>query len=218
MKRFVNLRVLPFAAIGLLGTTGMAPASMDGPEHDPVIRVEEDWQLVLNDPDVDCESPQFHTMMSPYSGTDALYFQVTWNYRELEVFTPGGLQLQVWNGSQDFAELNVGEHPLSRSAEAVSWTQRLEVDGAHAVFSIDAGYSQSWGSFGGESMTVRTSRPIRAITRYSPETSVRNSWISYGDNRVERLVLREVRYYSADGLVARDNFERVVFMRDSSND
>lgn len=43
------------------------------------MRIEEDWQLVLNDPRTAVTAPQFHTVMSPAASMNGLYFQVTWN-------------------------------------------------------------------------------------------------------------------------------------------
>src|SRR5262245_26716258 len=50
--------------------------------HDPtaVTRIEQDWELDVNEPASESCSPQFHTVMSPYGTLNGLYFQVTWNY------------------------------------------------------------------------------------------------------------------------------------------
>ena len=60
---------------------------------EPVVRVEEDWMLVLNEPDGNVDSPQFHTVMSPFSDASSFFAQVLWNYRETPDFVTGGVQL-----------------------------------------------------------------------------------------------------------------------------
>lgn len=177
-----------------------------------VMRIEEDWQLVLNDPRTAVTAPQFHTVMAPSTSMNGLYFQVTWNYRELESFSDGGLQMQIWNGETDFASREVGSQPLSVDAETVSWTSRMYTDTARVTFSIINGHSSSWGTFGGESMTVRTARPIASLNGYTADTSVANSWITFGSNRVQSLVLRAIRKYDGDGnLVSEDANPRVIY-------
>lgn len=194
----------------LAGSFGFGPYD---PPHS--MRIEEDWQLVLNEPRAEVTAPQFHTVMAPGTSMNGLYFQVTWNYRELPDFAEGGLQMQVWNGEVDFASREVGSESLSRDAETVSWTSRLSTDTAHVTFSIMNGHSSSWGDFGGESMTVRTARPVANLDSYSAGISAENSWITYGSNRVQRLVLLRTRQYDAYGnLTSEDNTQRVIFQQD----
>src|ERR1041384_5088407 len=63
-----------------------ARAQDGGSGSDPIVRVEEDWVLSLNEPNDDADSPQFHTVMSPYSGTNSGFAQVLWNYAETPHF------------------------------------------------------------------------------------------------------------------------------------
>lgn len=178
----------------------------------PVVRVEEDWELDVNEPRSEVCSPQFHTVMSPYATLDGLYFQVTWNYHELPDVTEGGLQLQVWGGDSDFASRDAGQGYLANNAERVSWTAVLSTDHNHVTFGIENGFSQSWGTFGGESMRVRTQRPLSNLSSYSTDVTAANSWITYGSNRVNRLVLKEVRKYAEDGtLLSQDTSEHVIY-------
>src|SRR5512132_668997 len=86
----------PILALSLAGSClvlTLMPKASAGDEGSSVTRVEEDWQLVLNEPDADCESPQFHTVMSPFTNSDGHYAQTLWNYREAnEEYLAGGLQ------------------------------------------------------------------------------------------------------------------------------
>lgn len=180
-------------------------------------RVEEDWELDVNEPSTGNCSPQFHTVMSPYATLDGLYFQVTWNYHELPTVVEGGLQLQVWGGDADFASRDAGQGNLSNDAERVTWTSVMSTDHTHVTFGIENGFSQSWGAFGGDTMRVRTPRPLANLDSYSTDVTAGNSWVTYGSNRVNRLVLKEVRYYADDGsLLSRDTTDRVIYQFASS--
>ncbi len=176
-----------------------------------IVRVEEDWQLVLNEPDVDTNAPQFHTAMSPYEHMDQEYAQALWNYRELPEFEPGGLQLELWHGEDDLVQRGVGDQSLGRDAETITWTQRLEAGDGAVRFQVLNGRSQSWGRFGGAAMAVAAASGVPSLNAYSPSVSKDNSAITFGAHRVNLLVITEVRRYSAAGLVSVDRTRRVVY-------
>jgi hypothetical protein len=178
----------------------------------PVITVREHWALHLNEPDNGLESPQFHTVMSPVGNTDGQSFQVTWNYRDYPDFASGGAQLTAWSGEDLQRTRVIREEPLSASAETVRWVQEIEVKENALSFAITYGASTTWGSFASSKEQVSTS--LNDLSGYSPEVSVNNSCITYGDNRVEALVLWRVDYVDALGnIVATDNTTRYVFVR-----
>ncbi len=189
-----------------------APAAGSGP-GDTVIRVEEDWVLVLNQPDGDVVAPQFHTVTSPMGGLDSLFAQVTWNYRELPEFASGGLQLQGWKGEEAAVVRSFGSRKLSTVAETVTWTQALEIDGSQIAFTIGNGQSVTWGSFGypAQNMHIQGGTRLADLNAYDAAISVDNSGITYGSNRVSRLMITEVRRYGPSGLLSRDTTDRVVF-------
>jgi hypothetical protein len=166
----------------------------------PVLRVEEDWVLVLNVPGESKESPHL----------DSMYFQVNWNYRENPEYEPGGLEITCWEGDSLRTHQSMRDEQLSTYAETITWTQRLVTDGELISFQIVNGQSTTWGPFGG--MTLDRAFPMRDLDRYNPNLSAGNSLITYGSNRVNLLVLAEVRMYDADGqLVKRDTMPRVIY-------
>lgn len=182
---------------------------------DPVVRVEEDWQLVLNEPDDAMTSPQFHTVMSPLSNIDTSYAQVLWNYREVPDFVAGGLQLQGWNGEQMVNSKTVRITPLSTSAETIRWTQVLEIVWGELFFDIINGQSTTWGLFG-KDMRLQQYGTVPNLNAYSPQVSVNNSCITYGSNRVTQLVITEVRYYGPWGLLYTDSTPKTVYAESSN--
>ncbi len=180
-----------------------------------VMRVEEDWEVVLNEPDLDVEAPQFHTVCSPFGNLDSVYLQAYWNYREQPDFLAGGMQLAAWLGDYCVDVTTCQENPLSTAAETITWTTAMETNGSCLRFKILNGSSQTWGSFGEHEIHLHhfsESVAIPHLNGYSTDLSVSNSWISYGANRVNLLRIKEVRSYDADGnLISRDQTPRVVF-------
>jgi hypothetical protein len=188
------------------------PPGGEGGSTDPVVRIEEDWQLVLNEPDSMMEAPQFQTVMSPFGTLFSYYALVIWNYRETPNFAPGGLQLQSWDGDVRICRRGVGDTLLSTTAETITWTQALETNGSLLTFQILNGQSVTWGEFGKDMLITQTAT-VPNLSSYRTAISVDNSWITYGSNRVDRMVITQVRRYTASGQVTVDSTPKVVFER-----
>jgi hypothetical protein len=214
-RRRRRLRLWLLCASGLavlLLPLGRGPAARAGEgEPEGVFRVEEDWQLVLNQPDVAVNAPEFYTVMSPVEHTRGAFVQVSWNFRELEEYAPGGLEIQAWNGENFNYVESVGLESLSNTAETVTWTQVLVADEGCVRFKIVNGHSSSWGDFGGDALSIVVNGAPTTLNNYSPELTTRSSGITYGTNRVNLFVLKEVRWYGPHGLVAVDPTPRVVY-------
>jgi len=210
-NRYPSLRTLLPATIAFGAVLLAAPAAWSQePAADPIVRVEEDWVLILNSPNQNANSPQFHTLMSPFGDIDSYYAQVAWNYREIPEFLPGGLQLQAWNGETLIRTRAVGTTQLSTAAETIFWTQALQTNGMALYFSILNGHSLTWGEFGRD-MMIHMDANLGDLSAYSTDVSVANACITYGSNRVNILAIVQVRYYSADGLAAVDSTPRIVY-------
>ncbi|MEK6674646.1 MAG: hypothetical protein AABZ47_03215 [Planctomycetota bacterium] len=184
----------------------------DGVESPSVVRVEEDWRLVLNEPDDDTDSPQFHTVMSPTDDAEELFAQVLWNYRETPDFVSGGVQLQCYDGETLMRYRTMEYGRLSTEAETITWTQSLVVDGLSLTFEVSHGQSTTWGAFGRE-MRISSVTDLGTLNSYDPEVSAENSCVTYGSNRVDELVITQVRYYGVDdSLLYVDAAPRMVYM------
>lgn len=185
-----------------------------------VMRVEQDWEVVLNEPDRDVDAPQFHTVISPYSDLDSFHLQISWNYRESELFSGGGMQLRAWCGEFPAGSKSYRDDKLSTTAETISWSQAMRIDGCgNLTFSVDNGSSITWGSFGGTDATSLTGQTGRVVlpnlNSYTTATSVENSWITYGANRVDEIRIKEVRRYNSEGvLLSRDTTPKVIYNGD----
>lgn len=198
------------AAVALFFAFSTAtPVPADAPFMEPILRVEEDWVLVLNEPDGSVDSPQFHTVMSPFSDVETYFAQVLWNYREEPDYISGGVQLQSYDGETLVRGKSMEFGQLSTTAETVSWTQSLETNGTSLSFSISNGQSTTWGVFG-KDMYIATDAALASLNNYNPDFSAQASGITYGSNRVNTMTITQVRYYGASGLLGVDATPRVV--------
>lgn len=190
-------------------------AQVPAPLAEPVIGVEEVWQLVLVEPDGGVYSPQFTTVMSPTGDLDSFYVQVSWNYREFPDFTPGGYQVQAWNDDQLLRLRDDPEDVFNDQLEVTVWTQTMATFGCGIAFAVFDGQSTSWGLFGGPDTVVSDNIAMWNLDNYSPDVSVRNTCITYGANRVALLMIAEVRYYGPEsGLLYVDTTPRVAYAMD----
>lgn len=177
-----------------------------------IVRVEEDWEMVVSQPDPDTDGPQITCIISPAGGTAGIHANFDINLRSLPHFAPGGLEMQLWYGECPIYQ-SESHHTavMSTPGEIVRWTQSMHVDGGLLVFEVLSGSSTTWGSFGGLShLRVMFPTAMDELSGYSPDASVANSGIGYAGNRVESLVLRRVRLITAQGEVHEDDMPRYV--------
>lgn len=200
------------AGTALLALLAMPAQPLMSMPHNPVARVEEDWRLVLNEPNGLLNAPQFHTAFSPLGGVDGPHVLMTWNYQDAAEAIPGGVQMQAWDGDNMVQAKDLGSGVLSQVAESITWTQRMVMTPSGVRGSIEDGSSSTWGSFGGMGWHADIAAPTGDLNGYDTAESVHNSWITYGSNRVSLLVIEEVRRYAADGtLLYVDSTPKVVF-------
>jgi hypothetical protein len=205
-RRLVACTVL-LALCGCVGT-------IQAQNPSPLVAVEEDWELVVGEPDPNSNAPQVTCVLAPYGNVDGVYAALELNHRSLPEFVPGGLQLQLWNGEEALDVRRSCERGLLRTAnETVRWTQQMWLHEGKLWFAVTGGTSVSWGGFGGGECKVSLTSSLADLSAYSPAVSTAQSGVGYAANRVSKLVLKEVRYYSAQGLVQRDTTQRVVHER-----
>ncbi len=210
-RRGESLRLNVLIAGAALLAGPVIAGAQDAAPQPPVTRVEEDWVLAVYEPNGSLYAPQFHTVMSPVDDLDGYYFQVTWNYCELPDFAAGGFQVQSWFGDRDLDSHDVENLELSRTAEFITWTQVMETNGFQIGFSLINGRSQSWGAFDHPRTTIVQDGTVTNLDQYSPEDSVANACITYGQNRVYLLRLKAVRYYHETELLWTDSTPRDVY-------
>lgn len=180
---------------------------------DDVVRVEEDWQLVVNQPDVNLNGPQVTCVLSP-STMDQAYFAVDINYHTQPGYLAGGLQMHAWNPGLPIVTCDFPDQGLMQTSnETVTWTQSMALADGVLTYSVFNGQSQTWGSFGGEQIVVSTT--MGNLNSYDPQVSTTNSGVCFASNLVNTLTLVAVRYYAKDGtLLQQVTNPQVVFSQD----
>lgn len=209
MNHSVLVRVAPrITACCLL----LAGASICfGQDNFEIIKVEEEWSLVVETPDPLQDAPQISTWMSPSSSMDGAYFGVELNHAERPAYRGGGFQTKAMIDSKqrDDRVDHQGEK-LYVPGETIRWTQSLAISNGELIFSIKSGVSQSWGTFGGPSTEVKLATSLTNLNEYSPILSAESSGVGFAANRVASLKLVKIRVFTSRGGVNEFNFDREI--------
>ena len=129
----------------------------DDDDSATIIRVEEDWELVVIDPDPDSSGPQINCLISPIGNANGTYATLELNHHSLNSDEEGGMQLQVWDGESRVGPAKVvTAATLSTSWETITWTQSMRVSGTGLVFEVINGSSETWTKFGTDTSTTDT--------------------------------------------------------------
>jgi hypothetical protein len=162
-------------------------------------RIEQDWELVLNTPDLNFPSPQIVIPMKGRpEGTKTAYFLI--NHHDFPEFQKGGGQIQLWEGDVQQVKSFAGP-TLIRDGEVVTWTQYLERKDGKFHFGLSAVAGEAWGT----NTAADLGGPVSFVdgnpwfTDYDSAYSVDNVVIMFGDGRVHSLKLLEVRKYKISG-------------------
>lgn len=205
------LRKLSAAVAALLVLVLVAsPARAD----DPIVRVEEDWELQVRLPDNDVTAPQIITAWSPLGDLSGVHATFEINHIASVDFASGGLHLSTWCGETHLAVLHAGNFAsMYTDGEVVRWTQAMEVENGVLSFEITDGSSDTWGTFGdGESLRLSLETTLENLDSYSPLVSLAKSEVSYAGNRVQSLELVRVRYIHASGATTTENAQKYVHL------
>jgi len=177
-----------------------------------VIKIEEDWQLVISQPDPDTFAPQVTTTLSPVGNIDSTYAVFDVNLRNIPSYEAGGVQFQLSNGNSALVSQRQNTGTLLHvNDETVTWTQRLRINDGQLVWEVVNGKSQTWGDFGG--LALASATDLNNLNGYNSSVSLANSGVGFASNRVTSFKLVAVRAYSAAGLIGQDSDPKVVFPR-----
>ena len=201
--RFVGCVVVFLFLLGWSGT-----AMGDSPT---IVRVEEDWELVVLNPEPYTAAPQITCVISPTGDIGSVHSTFEVNQQPLPAFVPGGLQIQLWCGDAPLWDRRShGFALLAQENEAIRWTQAMYLHDGYLLFEVTGGTSATWGSFGDGHLKVGCPTEIRNLNGYSPDVSVANSTVGYAGNRVQLLTLKAVRLVTSSGEIIQDTTARVV--------
>ena len=200
----------------LLATTLLTVSTATGqllpqvPTIDPDA-IEEDWVLVVSDPDPVGVGPQITTAMHPDGAVPAKFVAFDMNYREYPSFSPGGLQVQIWAAGQVTGTSTHGNALFNTRAEQVSWTQRMSLVGNMLTYDIQSGSSVTWNQFGqGAQLRVSFPTTVVSLAGYDSNVSATRSGVSWEQNHVTSLTLARVRYYANGQLIWTNNNPKVL--------
>ncbi|RUL86726.1 hypothetical protein [Tautonia sociabilis] len=213
MKRpSIALVACPLVAVAWIASAGPPPARA---QEVPAVfdRVEEDWELVIGEPDLLAEGPQITTTMSPLGDITGLFVALNLNYRSQPSYQPGGLEVVSYDGDRVLGTSTQRTSRLATEGETITWTQSLRLSGGLLDYEIIVGNSTTWGRFGqgsGANLAVRIATGLESMTAYRPTTSVSYSGPGWQSNRVSSMRLMRVRYYNGGMLVSTDETPRSV--------
>lgn len=176
-----------------------------------VVKVEEQWELVVAEPESGRGAPQVTAVLSPLSNLDGLYAAFELNHQSQPAYVDGGLQLQVWNASDVPLATRTQKdgQTLASAGETVAWTQSMAIENGQLTFDVD-GASATWGNFGCTlHATVATS--LASLNAYNPLVSVNNSGVGFASHRVSSLKLKKVKYTLSNGQSIEDDTVKVAF-------
>lgn len=172
-----------------------------------VVRIEEDWQLHVTQPDAQLDAPQITTTMVPFSGQTDLLLQVDLNHGTVPAFTKGGIQVRACIEDECLDQARVlSDVRLQHNSETVDWTQVIQLANNGFFFGIINGNCETWGEFGGMSTAIFIEYSSVggnfSLNSYSPQQSLENSGATYASNRVGHLRLKKIRVHLANGQVS----------------
>lgn len=205
MKRYFKTfrRIAWCAALLSLNAAVAAPSRA---ESSRVVSVEEHWELRISQPDSDRSAPQTTMVMSPTNNLEGVHYLFTLNHSTVPEYAPGGIQVQVWNGGE-LLQSKVAHDgiTLGHDDEVVHWVQRISLQDGHLAFRLVDGHSETWGSFGGDGLSLSASTSLQSLNGYRPGLSLTESQVGYAENRVVSLVLTKLVWVTEDGEVHEQN-------------
>lgn len=170
---------------------------------EPWGRIEEDWELQLQQPDPATNSPQLSIYLTPDAEQPSHYFQLQLNHAADANFSGGGFRVSAARNDEVIDEARSESRViLNHPEETIRWTNVMASMNGEILFAIKNGTSVSWGEFGGPEYLLRIpAEEISDLRRYTPRRSAADVDVGFGKNRVQALKLLRVRAYRTDGSV-----------------
>lgn len=197
MTTMMNLRQssLLVALVATVGMSNVQLAFADGPTY---VRIEEDWELVLNTPDLSFPAPQIVIAMKPsVHSTKTAMFLV--NHHDSPQFQAGGGQIQIWDDDVLRSYKSFAGPTLIREGERVTWTQYMTRANGRFHFGLKAVEGEAWGTNTADTLggPISFSDWRHVFDDYSSDNSVEAATITFADERVNSLRLVRVRKYKS---------------------
>jgi len=174
-----------------------------------ITRIEQDWTVVVGNPDAATGSPQIAVQMKPDANADyGCLFLL--NYADQPSFTSGGTQLQGWDGTTLQKSQSYGSEALGKNQnERVTFTLHMEVKNDRLDFGFDNLKSWTWGNK--SALAVNVPYSMRYLNGYSTADSVNNSVIMVGSAKVTSMTITAVRFYDNKGKLVKTDLSTPVY-------
>lgn len=188
---------------GMCLISALADSSVAAADDATIYKIEENWEMVINQPDPITTSPQVTFFTSPSVHSESDYFQLQMNYAADDGFSGGGFHVAAVrdNHIHDEARSRT-ERTLSTDGERVRWTSVMASIHGKLLFAVKDGHSIEWGDFGGPDYLVKIPASHWSdLSEYHPQQSLNNVDIGFGANRVASVTLLSVRIFYTDGRV-----------------
>ena len=192
------------AASGILaGLALLLSSNAVHADHGSIYKVEEEWEIVIDDPDPSINSPQITFFVTPNPAEPNCYFQLQMNYAADDTYSSGGFHVGAFHSGTLLDEArSATRRTLTVDGDRVRWTNVMAAIDGQLLFAVKDGYGDDWGEFGGPEYLVRMeSDHIDDLSHYTPYESLQMVDIGFGANRVRSVTLRSVRLYYDDGRV-----------------
>lgn len=182
-------------------------------EAPPIYRVEEDWELLIANPDPELDIPQIVNVFGPTNVYFDTHTVFELNHGTLPSFGQGGMQLQVWYGDYLVGyQHQLAPTELNVANETIRYTTVTSIKGDYLEMEVTNGTSATFGAFGGAgTIKARLYTFRNDLNPYQPNNSINNSRVTFGANRVTHFKRSAIRFYQADGtLYVEDTHEKFV--------
>ncbi len=190
-------RLLRTLGLGFLIVGFTMPCAAQTPA---VQMIEEDWEMVINEPDPNSHSPQVTFFTSPCADCDDSYFQLQMNYAADEGFSGGGFHVAAVNKSEIVdEERSQTKVALTTAHDHVRWTNVMALIDGTLYFAVKSGHCNDWGPFGGPEYLVEMPTQSKDLSDYRSQQSLETVDIGFGGNRVNSVTLRSVILHYSDG-------------------
>src|SRR5262245_34396513 len=129
-----TMRIMRVLVAALSATAVVSLASVQAQLPTLIDQVQEDWKVIVTNPDISAVGPQITTCMSPVSNGSTPFVAFDVNYREFPSFAAGGMQLQVWSGGSVLSTSSLGSAQFTTPNEVVTWTQSMKITAGHITY------------------------------------------------------------------------------------
>lgn len=170
-----------------------------------LVRVEEDWMVLIQETDRDATSPQVNNVISFGSSQSSLYGMIELNHGTSPSFRSGGIQVQARNDETVINQTSWREgYTLNEDYDRLEYTVTLFHQNSSTYVGVKNIRSKTFGDSGSTEIRAQVTSWEKSLTDYRPDVSASASSVNVGAQRVATMCMPRVRYYYSNGDVETD--------------